>query len=537
MHESEGELDLGDYLDILRRRWRWLAGSVLVVAGLVTFFTLTRDEVYESTAYVQILTENNQAVFNTRDELLFRRAISELQYMAGDRYQQTINELAGFDVEVTAAVSVVTDAEEIVDAGIIALTVEGPGPLRASAGAAAAADAYLADRLLFFVTSYERTRDNALEQRAELTETRAGYIEELEELNALVAEGEEGSLSRLALESDLAERTAELSPLIIDLSTAIGALDAQISRISDLLTVLEIPESTARISNPASIPGDPISPDVPRNLMIGLVLGIVVGLILAVLRDLLDPRARDGAELAHLVDIPVMATIGEIRSEQSAPGRVRRYRDLSAEESSGYQVLLNSLWLTNVDHPFQSIVLTSDRPGVGKTQTIVNLAQAEAARGTRVLIVDMDFANPSVAGRLEVPVGELGIADLLEGTASVESVVKATEVENLHIIDSHNASGAGELLRSDRLGDVLSDLYASYDLILIDSPPTLSTSDSRLVASQADAVIVVYDPSQSRREELQRTIEMLRGARANLVGLVANRSRVSHPVYVTQRYP
>ncbi len=149
----------------------------------------------------------------------------------------------------------------------------------------------------------------------------------------------------------------------------------------------------------------------------------------------------------------------------------------------------------------------------------------------------MDFANPSVAGRLEVPVGELGIADLLEGTASVESVVKATEVENLHIIDSHNASGAGELLRSDRLGDVLSDLYASYDLILIDSPPTLSTSDSRLVASQADAVIVVYDPSQSRREELQRTIEMLRGARANLVGLVANRSRVSHPVYVTQRYP
>ena len=128
-----------------------------------------------------------------------------------------------------------------------------------------------------------------------------------------------------------------------------------------------------------------------------------------------------------------------------------------------------------------------------------------------------------------------GLRDLLEGGVAIEHVVRATDVENLHIIDAHGSTSAGELLRSDRFEAVLVDLYAHYDLILIDSPPTLSTADSRLVASQADAVVVVYDPALSRREELQRTIDLLRGARANLIGLVANRSRASHPVYLSVR--
>ena len=82
-------------------------------------------------------------------------------------------------------------------------------------------------------------------------------------------------------------------------------------------------------------------------------------------------------------------------------------------------------------------------------------------------------------------------------------------------------------------GPLLTDLYLRYDLIILDSPPTLSTGDSRLVASQADAAVVVYDPSQSRVDGLQRTIDLLESARANIVGLVANRSRVADPVYMS----
>lgn len=508
--------------------------TVLIVAGLVAFFTLTREEQFESRAEVQILTEQNQATFNTRNVELFRSGIAELQYMASTRYADAVDEIAGFEVDVIPSLRFVQASERTDEAGVLRMTVRDPSPDRAAAGAAAAAQAYLDDRLLQFVSSFSRRQAADETQRDELIAERTGLNEQISAASAAADAAPQG-LARLALEIERDLLIEELSPQIDSLTTRISRINGEIAESIELLSVLSDPDSTARLSNPANVPSQPVSPDVPRNVMLGVVVGVVLGLILALLRDLLDTRARDGAELAQLVDIPVMATISEIRTQRSAPGRVRRYPDLSAEESSGYQVLLNSLWLSNVDEPLQSIVFTSDRPEVGKTQTVVNLAQAEAARGTRVLVLDTDFVNPSVASRLDIAPSELGLADLLAGTATIESVIVSSPVDNLHIIDAQGAGGAGELLRSDRLAAVLEMLYSNYDLILIDSPPTLSTSDSRLVASQADAVVVVYDPQQSRREELQRTIDLLRSARANLIGLVANRSRASHPVYLSAR--
>lgn len=534
MRETDGELDLEDYVALFRRRWRWVAGTVLVVAGLVTLFTLTRDEVYESRAEVQILTEENQTTFNVSQPDLFRSAIAELQFIASTRYANAVDDLAGFEVDVEASLRLVSSSEKTEDAGLILFRVRESSPELARRGADAAVEAYLTDRLERMTNTFQQRVDNDVAARDDLRAERRALNQEIAAAYAAAADEDDAlAAADLLREAQLLEE--DYAPRVASLTRVIGDLTSEISRNEGILATLTIPESTARVNNPASLPREPVSPDVPRNVMLGIVVGLILGLILAVLRDLLDTRARDGAELAHLVDIPVMATIGEIRSQRSAPGRIRRFRDLSAEESSGYQVLLNSLWLTNVDDPLQSIVFTSDRPGVGKTQTVVNLAQAEAARGTRVLVIDTDFVNPSVASRLDLDGAEIGLADLLEGRATAPQVIQPTDVPNLHIIDAHGERGAGELLRSDRLGAVLGELYGSYDLILIDSPPTLSASDSRLVSSQADAVVVVYDPSESRREELQRTIDLLRSARANLIGLVANRSRASHPVYLSAR--
>lgn len=534
MREHEGELELEDYLALLRRRWRWIAGTLLVVAGLVTFFTLTRQEVYSSRAVVQILTEDNQGTFNVSQSELYRRAIAELQYVDSERFDAAVDELAGFDVEVVGSLGFVDSGERLTEAGLLRLTVQDTSASLATQGARAAATAYLDSRVQDISQSITRRLENQVEQRDELRDDRTGLNQEISEAFA-AADAATNPITATELLNAAELLRTEHNPRIQSLTSRIGSLNQDITETDGLLATLGESESTARIHSNATLPNQPISPDVPRNVMISIVVGFVLGLIFAVLRDLLDTRARDGAELAQLVDIPVMATITEIRSQRSAPGRIRRYPDLSVEESSGYQVLLNSLWLSNVDDPLQSIVFTSDRPAVGKTQTVVNLAQAEAARGTRVLVIDTDFVNPSVAVRLDLEAGDFGLADLLEGRAAIEQVAMATAIDNLHIIDAQGSSGAGELLRSDRLGGVLEDLYTSYDLILIDSPPTLSTSDSRLVASQADAVVVVYDPALSRREELERTIDLLRSARANLIGLVANRSRASHPVYLSAR--
>lgn len=521
-------------MSVVHRHWRWVIGTLLIVVGVVALFTLTREETYESSAEVQILTEQNHNLFAVNDEALFRVATAELQYLASERFGALVDEKAEHPVEFTSREILVSTNEEPTEAGLLRVTSTAGSAGQATADAAAIAETYLESRVTETRALYTRSRDAYEEARVEAVATRSALNAELAALTAEVnaaANPAEAS----ALQADLDLLTAEGTPRIELLNSAIAELSTEVALANQTLTVLEFPDSTARLSSQATTPNAPVSPDVPRNIMIAAVVGLFLGLVLAITRDLLDTRARDGKMLAELVEIPVMATIGEIPAQRSAPGHVRPYGELSAQESSGYQVLLNSLWLSNVDDPLQSIVFTSDRPGVGKTQTVVNLAQAEAARGTRVLVIDTDFASPSVASRLDVTVGEFGLADLLEGTVPMEAAVLPTGIDNVSIVDPRGVEASGELLRSDRLGGVLSDLYAHYDLILIDSPPTLSTSDSRLVASQADAVVVVYDPAQSRRDELQRTIDLLRSARANLIGLVANRTRASHPIFLGQR--
>ena len=135
-------------------------------------------------------------------------------------------------------------------------------------------------------------------------------------------------------------------------------------------------------------------------------------------------------------------------------------------------MLLNSLWLSNVDDPLQSIVFTSDRPGVGKTRRSSTWPQAEAARGTRVLVIDTDFVNASVASRLDVARGDLGLGAVLDGTCEPEDAIIPSGIENLDIMDALGTIDLSEaLLRSDRLRALLDDLYSRYDLIVLDSHP------------------------------------------------------------------
>ncbi|MEZ5246660.1 MAG: AAA family ATPase [Acidimicrobiales bacterium] len=540
MHEADPELELGDYVSLIRRRWRWIAFTVLIIVGVVAAITVTRDETYESRARIEILTANNQGVFNTREAQLFRVASAEVSFMSTDSFARAVDDAAGNEVDFSVEPVVLTSGEEIQDAALLLVTARGGSAAEARNGADVVVDVYLSERVQRDIVSAEKEREALVATRDGLVAERLAAYEVISAAAAEVNQAVD-PVARAEAQLRLDAATRENNAIIQDLSSRIGAINVRIGQSDTRLGILADENSVARRVSSAVLPKEPVSPDVPRNILVAVVVSLVLGVILAILRDLLDPKAHDGAGLARLVDIPVMATIGEIRSQRGAPGRVRRFQDLSAEESSGYQVLLNSLWLTNVGDPLQSIVFTSDRPSVGKTQTVVNLAQAEAARGTRVLVIDSDFVNPGVASRLGLGQSELGLVDLLDGGAAIEHVARASEIDNVHIIDAHGIvdthgpAGSGELLRSDRFAAILAELYSRYDLILIDSPPTLSTSDSRLIASQADAVVVVYDPAVSRREELQRTIDLLRSARANLIGLVANRSRASHPVYLSAR--
>jgi capsular exopolysaccharide synthesis family protein len=507
----------------------------VIIVAVVAAYTLTRDEEYQSSADVQILNEENHRSFNINDETLYRNARSELQYVESSDYTQALRDLVGRFVEPEVGLRRLTGEEKDNEVGVLRFSVRDSEAALAAEGAAAAAEAYIDDRHQETVTQAEQ-RLIVLNNRYDvLSQERATLSQTLNDLRDQLANATTPQ-AQARLEAEIAKEEAEIGPSLDTVDRQIGQVVAEQNNVRSRLGVLSNREAGARLIRPAFIPQNPTSPNVPLNIMAAVFAGLVLGLIFAIVRELLDQRARDSAELAATLDVPVMATIGEIRSDRSAPGKVKRFADLNDAEMSGYKVLLNSLWLSNVESPMQSIAFTSDRAGVGKTQTVVNLAQAEAARGTRVLVVDTDFVNPSVLDRFGGEHPAVGLWSVLSGRALVDQAIVETEVDNVSVLDAvGQEEGSGDVLRSDRLGSLITDLYSRFDLILIDGPPTLGTSDSRVVMSQADAAVVVYDPSLSLSTELSSTIDLLRAARANLIGLVANRAKASSPVYGPRR--
>lgn len=173
------------------------------------------------------------------------------------------------------------------------------------------------------------------------------------------------------------------------------------------------------------------------------------------------------------------------------------------------------------------VMVTSTRPGEGKTFTAVNLAMSIAyERDRTVLLVDADFSRPNVPRTLGIS-ARRGLIEVLENPSiDVADVMIRTSVESLSVLPAgghHNLST--ELLASDRMKLVIGEIARRYRdrVIIIDSPPVLSTSEPSVLAPHVAQIVFVVQADKTTKPAVKQAIELIdRGPR---IGMVLNRSR------------
>ena len=530
---ADSEFDLSDYLAILRRRWPWLLGTIVVVGALVVAFTLLRSREYESQAQVLLLTDSTQSLFPFDDSVeaqVLRDPIAELQYVSSQDFRDEANRAAGGPSGVTASLVLPEGSNEVEDSDVIRVVAVASDAERARAAAQAYADTYVRVRNeQDLATATQNAADNEVvldrlaEQRAELL---LPVLELRAERNA-----ETDPEQRADLDLRLAELEAGTQPLIDSLTNQIAQAALRQGELDRLVHTLEGGLNGARLQNAAFASEDPVSPDITRNLLIGALAALVLGLVVAALRDFLDTRTRDQAEAVRLADLPVLGSIPRHRGAAA-----RRFADLPDREVAAYRLLLNSLWLCSREQPIRSVAITSTHADGATTDAVVNMAMAEASRGVRVLVIDADFARPSLAARLGVPddPDRPGLADVLGAERPGAEAITATDIDNLDLLDTGDVDvSAPDLLRSDRLRAVLDGIGRRYNLVLIQAPPTLGLVDARLIASSTDGAIVLYDAADTERADLVNAVTLLRSSRVTVLGLVATQAGLHNPVQVT----
>ncbi|GAA4753669.1 polysaccharide biosynthesis tyrosine autokinase [Amnibacterium soli] len=268
----------------------------------------------------------------------------------------------------------------------------------------------------------------------------------------------------------------------------------------------------------AVAPSAPVSPTVGRNLLLALVAGLALGLGAAYLRSAIDTRIRSARDVELVTRVPVVGEILDDPRSSSHPLVVQGQP--GSIQAEAFRGLRTNLQFLDFENATQSFVVTSSHPGEGKTTTTANLALAAADAGLKVALVDGDLRKPRLHAVLGID-GAVGLVDVLIGKASLDSVLQAWGKNGLRVLPAGRVPpNPAELLQSRSMTDLLDDLRARFDLVVIDSPPLLPVSDAAVLARRTGGAIVVTAAKRTRRPHLEAALHSLDQAGAAVLGVV-----------------
>ncbi|HQF14975.1 MAG TPA: CpsD/CapB family tyrosine-protein kinase, partial [Thermogutta sp.] len=168
----------------------------------------------------------------------------------------------------------------------------------------------------------------------------------------------------------------------------------------------------------------------------------------------------------------------------------------------------------------KSVLVTSALAREGKTTLASQLAVSMARAGRRVILVDGDLRRPRLHRVLRRDLHP-GLAELARNEATPQEIVQAAELEGLYLVTAgHCDAAALEAVSQGRLDGFLDSLRDTFDMVLIDSSPLLTTADSMILAHLADGVVLSVVQDRTRLPRLFEAVQRLRAVDLPLIGIV-----------------
>jgi polysaccharide biosynthesis transport protein len=477
---------LADDLAILRSRWRLISGVVL--ATMLVFaavhehkaksYTATASVAFQSNtlsgAALNIATAGSSEPQREADtEVLIAHSAEVAQAVRSQlKLRNTTNELLG-EVKVEAA-----PTADVLN--IIATTADPHG------------SALLANA---FATQYIAFRANA-----QLAGVAAATTKIQQQIAAL----------RIATPEHPTPAQAERATLA---QTERATLEQTLERLGSLQAVAS---GGANIIGSATAPTSPSGSGLKETVAIGLLVGLAIALSLVFLLESLDRRVKTIGEFERGYRLPALVGIPVTSSHTLQPE--------TSESLEPYRILRSALDFTAVTHRLDTLMVTSAVPGEGKTTVAVNLARVVALSGRRTVLVELDLRRPGTVGPFELG-AERGVTTAITGSAKLDELLvrPLADLPNLRVLPAgtlpHNPS---ELLGSQRISDLLSELAADGSMVIIDVPPLNPVADAQVLlnSSAINAAILVARIDRTTREEVRLARSILDHHMVESVGLV-----------------
>lgn len=207
--------------------------------------------------------------------------------------------------------------------------------------------------------------------------------------------------------------------------------------------------------------------------------------------------------------------------------------DPKSNVAEALRIVRTNLQFSSVDEKLKTILVTSSVPGEGKSFISSNLAVTFAQNNSKVLLVDCDMRKGRLHKIFNLP-NDKGLSNLLidDINTDIKKYIKKTDVENLSIITMGSMPpNPSELLAAAKSKVVIQMLKNKFDYIIFDGTPVTGLTDSIIMASLVDKVVIVSSIGDINVEILENTKQALSNVNANIAGVIANKTPLVNSNY------
>ena len=207
--------------------------------------------------------------------------------------------------------------------------------------------------------------------------------------------------------------------------------------------------------------------------------------------------------------------------------------DPKSHVAEAWRIVRTNLQFSAVDEKLKTILVTSSVPGEGKSFISSNLAITFAQNNSKVLLIDCDMRKGRIHKIFNVD-NEKGLSNLLidDINTDLKQYIQKTDIDNLSVITMGTVPpNPSELLASAKHKVVIEMLKNKFDYIIYDGTPVNPVTDSIIMASLVDKVVIVSAIGDTNVETLQNTKQSLENVNANIAGVVANKAPYTNGNY------
>ncbi|MCA9832630.1 MAG: polysaccharide biosynthesis tyrosine autokinase [Thermomicrobiales bacterium] len=491
------ELDLHQLIRIARRRW-WIVVLLTLVTGSLSYYNVSREiPMYQTSATMVV---NPGAITGSGGNTTSLYDSMNLI----DTYVQLIN-----TQPVTERAQAIL-GEDHPMAGVSA----------SSSGS-----------LLIYVTAYSDDPQVA-------ADTANAYVQAFQEYIA-DQNAERIANSRSAVDAQIAYLQSQVDDIDTKLPTASDtersslqqqrqSLISQISQLQSNAAQSEMQASSASAFvqgvDSAYVPSFPYSPNVRQSTMLGAFVGILLAVGVVALLEFLDNTVKSYTNVQEITHAPLLTSIPVSTGIEAGSRQVYTITDPKAAPAEAVRLLRTNLTFAGVDHPIDSLAITSSLASEGKSTISSNLAVAAASSGLAVALIDADLRKPTLHRIFGID-NSRGVSTFIANQGETwEAISSRVALPGLTVMPSGPVPpNPSEMLVSPRFKQLIEKLESEFDLVIIDTPPVLQASDALIVGDITDGVLLVTRHGSTRIDALRNAAGMIHQSGTRLVGVVVNR--------------